>query len=166
MVGSLSTVLSKTFPVFVYFPHVWSFRPHYFFHQLLKIRPPSHNYFDQFLINPESFLEILVGEAAALHGALRRGRQCADVLMKMSAEILHCAPFQSPGQHPLSSKQWGWAVALFGLSRTHSAALYFTETWFSERTLDAALNLLGFQLHCVDHIMALLGKLNGMGICF
>lgn len=73
--------------------------------QLLNIRQSSHYSSYPFFTNPESFLEILVGGAAALCGSWRRRRRGSRAGETTSARIPHGTPLHSPRESPLSSKQ-------------------------------------------------------------
>ena len=138
---------------------------------LLNIRQSTPQTFSPVFTHPESFLEVLVGGAAALCGAWRRRRRGkrAGALVKLRERgfrtplpSLHLANVRS-----LPNKM----DELLLLNRINkdfsgSAALCFTETWLGESTPDSILHLPGFQLHRADRVKELTGKIRGGGICF
>lgn len=138
---------------------------------LLNIRESSSGTFPTFCTNPESFLELLVGGAAALYGTWRRRRRGkrAGALVKLRRRgfraplpAIHLANLRSlPNKMDelllLNSSNKDFA---------RSSALCFTETWLSEAVPDAGLHLQGFSLHRADRVKELSGKTKGGGICF
>ena len=120
---------------------------------------------------PDCFLEILVGGAAALCGFRRRRRRGkrAGALVKLRQRGLRTA---LPSIHlgnvrSLANKMVELLLLLTKNSDfCRSAALCFTETWLSEHIPDSALRLPGFQLFRADRCTELSGKSKGGGTCF
>ena len=138
---------------------------------LLTIRESSPDTFPVFHSNPEYFLELLVGGAAALYGTWRRRRRGkrAGALVKLRQRG-HRAPLPSIHLANLRSlpNKMDELLLLRGSNKdfSHSAVLCFTETWLSGAVPDAGVHLPGFSLLRADRVTELSGKSKGGGICF
>nr|BAB83841.1 ReO_6 [Oryzias latipes] len=139
--------------------------------ELLHIRESSAGLFNPVFTHTDSFLEILIGGAAALCGIRKRrqrGKRAGALVKRRQRGLRTALPAIHLGNVRSLANKVDELLLLLNKNSDFrcSSALCFTETWLSEQIPDSALHLPGFQLHRADRNTALSGKSKGGGTCF
>uniref|UniRef100_A0A3B1IGL0 Reverse transcriptase domain-containing protein n=1 Tax=Astyanax mexicanus TaxID=7994 RepID=A0A3B1IGL0_ASTMX len=138
--------------------------------ELLSIKQQTPVTISPNFIEPQCFLELLIGGTAIVCGRRKRRRgKRAGILVRLRQRGFRMA---LPAMHLANVRSLPNKMdELLLLNKTNrdfysSAALCFTETWLSELIPDNGLHLPEFCLHRADRQKELSGKMKGGGICF